>query len=104
MAHMLSLSLYTPVTLAKELGQRTARLRLQQNWKRATLAERSGVSTASLKRFETTGQISLENLLKVALALGRLDQFETLFEPLPARSFAELDRVTTSKRRKRGTA
>lgn len=97
---MLSLSLYTPAELAKELGARAARLRLRQNWKRTTLAERSGVSAASLKRFETSGQISLDNLLKLALALGCLDQFERLMEPPPPTSLAALERQTTTPRRR----
>jgi transcriptional regulator with XRE-family HTH domain len=43
------------------------------------LAERSGVSLGSLKRFEQNGQISFENLLKLAQILGQLEAFEHLF-------------------------
>jgi transcriptional regulator with XRE-family HTH domain len=100
---MLSLGLRTPVEVARLLGERIVELRLTHNWKRETLATRAGVSLATLRRLETSGQASLDHLLRVALALGCLDQFEQLFQPPPARSFAELDSQKVARRRKRGT-
>ena len=44
------------------------------------LAIKSGVSLGSLKRFETSGQISLESILKVALVLECLGDFEGVCE------------------------
>jgi len=44
-----------------------------------TLAERSGVSLGSIKRFERTGEISLSSLLKLALVLGYESDFNNLF-------------------------
>jgi transcriptional regulator with XRE-family HTH domain len=44
------------------------------------LAQRSGVSYASVKRFEQTGDISLVHLLKLANVLNRLIEFDTLFK------------------------
>lgn len=84
-------SLHTPEDVARQMAERLKALRLRRNWKRATLAERSGVSEASVKRFERTGQISLENLLKLAFALDRLDELATLFTPAPATSMKELE-------------
>ena len=40
------------------------------------LSTRADVSLGSLKRFETSGQISLESLLKLALVLECLGDFE----------------------------
>lgn len=100
---MLSLALRTPTEVARLLGERVVELRLTRNWKRETLALRAGVSLPTLRRLETTGQASIANLLKVALALGCLDQFEQLLTPPPARSFAELDQRTVTRRRKRGS-
>jgi len=66
------------------------------------LSERSGVSYGTLKKFEQKGQISLESLLKVALALGSLDDFEQLFvkgsDTLPL----SLDDLLIDNKRKRG--
>ena len=43
------------------------------------LAQRSGVSLGSIKRFERTGEISLSSLLKLALVLGYENDFNNLF-------------------------
>lgn len=43
------------------------------------LAERSGVSYGSIKRFETKGDISLSSLIKIAIVLECEDDFKTLF-------------------------
>lgn len=44
-----------------------------------TMAERSGVSLGSIKRFERTGEISLSSLIKLALVLGYEEDFNDLF-------------------------
>ncbi len=62
-------------------AQNIAALRKQSNWTQHDLAERSGVSYGSIKRFERLGQISFESLLKIAEVLNRLDEFETLLVP-----------------------
>lgn len=43
------------------------------------LAERSGVSYASIRRFESTGEISFNSLLKIASVLNALADFNILF-------------------------
>ena len=43
------------------------------------MAERSGVSLGSIKRFEQTGEISLSSLIKLALVLGYEEDFNDLF-------------------------
>ena len=50
--------------------------RLAMNLTQEGLASRAGMSWSSLKRFEYTGLISLESLLKLALILGCLDDFD----------------------------
>lgn len=84
------------------LAQRLRALRLLKGWTRETLAKRSGVSTASLKRFENVGKASLDLLLKAAYALARLDEFDTLMRPPAARSLAELEERAARPSRKRG--
>ena len=44
------------------------------------LAQRANVSLGSYKRFESSGHISLDSLLKIAFILGKLDDFETVFQ------------------------
>jgi HTH-type transcriptional regulator / antitoxin HipB len=95
-------SLETPEQVSRTLAARVKELRLARGWKQATLAERSGVSLASLRRFEDTGKVSLQHLLSLAFALNRLDDFNTLLEPPPASSLAELESLEKRPTRKRG--
>ncbi len=71
----------TPVEVAQKLAQKHKVLRKGQKMSQAEMAERSGVSLGSLKRFENTGKISLESLLKLAHLLRRLNDFDQVFQP-----------------------
>jgi len=95
--------LITIKDVEEQLASRLRALRLAANWKQTTLAERSGVSLGSLRRFETTGQISLQNLLRLAWALGRLEELAGLFEPPEVRSIRELEESANAPKRKRGS-
>lgn len=95
-------SLETPEQVSQKLAARTKALRLARGWKQITLAERSGVSLASLRRFEESGKVSLQSLLDLAFALNRLDDFEALLQPPLASSIAELERAERRPVRKRG--
>lgn len=75
-------------------------LRLSQNLSQEGLAKRSGVSLASLKRFEASGKISLESLLKLAQVLGALEDFKSLFKAKEIKSLDEI--IDNEKRRERG--
>lgn len=85
-----------------QLADRFKALRLAAGYKRATLAQRAGVSEASLKRFESTGEISLKNLLSLSHALGRLREFDTLFHLPEAETMAELKAESVKKKPRRG--
>jgi transcriptional regulator with XRE-family HTH domain len=95
-------SLKTPRETRASLAARLRALRLARGWKQATLAARSGVSLASLRRFETSGKVSLESLLKLAFALDRLDDFDGLLLPPPAASISELEAAERRPARRRG--
>ena len=95
-------SLHTAPQVRKSLAARVRALRLARGWKQTTLAERSGVSLASLRRFEGSGKVSLESLLKLAFALDRLDDFDALLRPPPASSLAEIEAAEKRPVRKRG--
>jgi transcriptional regulator with XRE-family HTH domain len=71
-----------PSDFLEEIAQRHKVLRKQAGFSQSELAKRSGVSLGSLKRFETTGRISLESLLMLADVLNRLDDFDALFKPV----------------------
>ncbi|MFR8652297.1 helix-turn-helix transcriptional regulator [Agathobacter rectalis] len=54
------------------------------------LAARSGVSLGSLKRFEQSGEISLQSLTKIAIALDVENELEDLFNNVPFASIEEV--------------
>ncbi len=70
----------------------------------AGLAERSGVSLPSLRKFEQTGLISLESFLKLLMVLDGLEAVVEATAP-PQSAYSSIDEVladTPPKRRKRG--
>jgi transcriptional regulator with XRE-family HTH domain len=69
-----------PTDIQKELAQRTRTLRKEHKMSQSELAQRANVSLGSYKRFETSGHISLDSLLKIAFILGKLNDFETVFQ------------------------
>jgi transcriptional regulator with XRE-family HTH domain len=67
-----------PFDILKDLSEKHKVLRKQAGLTQSELAKRSGVSLGSIKRFEHTGQISLESLLKSVQILNRLNDFELI--------------------------
>jgi transcriptional regulator with XRE-family HTH domain len=80
-----------PKELMRDLAKKAKDLRLKANLTQSGLASRSGVSLGSIKRFERTGEVSLKSLLNIALVLGRLDDFDSVFSAVdtPASLFNE---------------
>ncbi len=91
--------LYSPAELARDVGKNAKLLRLSKNLSRKTLAELSGVSESSIKRFEVTGTITLEAMILLAAALDELEPISLLFKPANPKSLEELKNA----QRKRGT-
>lgn len=95
-------NLMTPGELGLRLAERARSLRLHHDLTRDTLALKAGVSSASLKRFENTGQASLELVLRIAHALGCLSGFANLFPTPEAQTLSDLESLTSRPRRQRG--
>jgi transcriptional regulator with XRE-family HTH domain len=70
----------TPNQVQKELAEKFRLLRKSKKIAQMELANKSGVSLGSIKRFEQTGQISLESLLKLAHLFDRLEDFDLAFK------------------------
>ncbi len=62
------------------LLQREKNRRKKMKITQRELSRKSGVSYASIRRFESTGEISLSSLLKIALALNALADFNSVFK------------------------
>ncbi|MEG2368887.1 MAG: helix-turn-helix transcriptional regulator [Raoultibacter sp.] len=86
----LSLIQKTPPEIAGELAQNVRARRKEARLSQLALAKKSGVSLGSLKRFESSGEISLFSLLKIAIALDCEDDFTQLFARKHYRSIQEV--------------
>lgn len=69
----------TPQMATKHMVDRIVSKRKKMKFTQKELAKRSGVSYASIRRFETTEEISLHSLMLIAVALNCLQDFEKLF-------------------------
>ena len=86
-----------------QLAGKFRQQRLAMSLTQEGLANRSGVSFGSVKRFERLGQISLESLLKTALVLDLLKDFEAIGHNRSNTEGLSLDEVLAdNKNKKRG--
>ena len=70
----------TEQSVVNGIVERMKRRRKQMELSQRQLSQKSGVTYSSLRRFETTGEISLSSLLKIAHALDALKDFESIFK------------------------
>ena len=75
--------LKTPETYMIQIARRERMIRKKKKLSQADLSKKSNVSYGSVKRFEETGNISLASLIKIAIALDCVEEFETLFRAEP---------------------
>ena len=80
----------TPEELDQKLAQRERKIRKRRSITQEKLASISGVSYGSIKRFETTGQISLLSLTKIAIALDLADELRNIFTQVPYKDIQEV--------------
>jgi transcriptional regulator with XRE-family HTH domain len=87
-----------PGEIARTLVERVRQRRLESDLTQQGLARRAGLSLSTYRRFEMTGDVSLQNLIRIAVALGATDDFTTLFQ---RRRYASLDEVLAENNRSR---
>lgn len=98
------IQLHDPAEIARRIADGVRAERLRRGWKQETLSVRSGVSLPTVRRYERTGRTSIQNLLKLCLALDRLDEFFEIMAPPRASTLDELEAraAATTPARKRG--
>ncbi len=79
----MSINLLSPYQIKQQIAAHAKERRLRKNYSRKTLEAKSAVPASTIKHFETTGNISLEALLQIALVLDGLNDFAQLFAPQP---------------------
>ena len=80
----------TAEELDQKLAQRVRNIRKRRSVSQEKLAVMSGVSYGSIKRFESSGQISLISLTKIAMALDMADELRNLFTQVPYKDIQEV--------------
>ena len=80
----------TPNEIAKNLAEKIKQHRKKLKFSQESLAQKSGVSLGSIKRFETKYEISLISLIKIAIALDLDSDFEKLFS---SKTYTSIDEV-----------
>lgn len=99
----MAINFITPNEMSHLMAAKAKAKRLALNLSQQTLSLHSGVSYGVLKKFERTGRISLESLLKLALVLKSLGDFEHIFAPPKPEEALTLDELMKEEpRRKRG--
>lgn len=74
------LNVKTYAQQAQEIALRMVKRRKELGISQQQLASKAGVSYGSIKRFETSGEISLKHLLKIAYAIECENDFDELFK------------------------
>ena len=82
----------TPEEIDLALARRLVSIRKRRRLSQQQLSEKSNVSFGSIKRFETSGQISLISLTKLAVALDCVNELKTLFTEVGYNSIEEVIR------------
>ena len=100
--NILSLINKTPDEIMRSVSQRVKERRLEKNLSQKSLASRAGLTFASYRRFETTGEISLRSLIMIALALDMTSEFDSLFSTRTYQSIDQLLNLELNQKRKRG--
>lgn len=80
----------TAEELDLKLAERMRNIRKRRGISQKKLSDLSGVSLGSIKRFESTGQISLQSLTKLAMELELADELRNLFTQVPYKNIEEV--------------
>lgn len=75
----------------KGIAARVRTVRKRRKISQVRLSEKSGVSLGSVKRFESTGEISLLSLTIIAIALNVEQELKQLFSNVPYMSLEEIE-------------
>ena len=80
----------TAEELDQKLARRVRNIRKRRSISQEKLAQLSGVSYGSVKRFEMTGKISLLSLTKIAMALDIAGELRDIFTNVPYKDIQEV--------------
>lgn len=76
---MISLDVITANDITHAVADRVRKRRRERKFTQVEMAKRAGMSLASYKRFEQTGEIAFRSLANIAIALNCEQDFDELF-------------------------
>lgn len=95
---MIDVNLMTPMEIAASLGARLKSRRLSLRITQQELAQRAGLNVGTVKNLEAkTAACTLDTVVRVSVALGLADHFESLFFARP-KSIAQMEQVADAPR------
>ena len=94
---MLDFGLSSELEIRAEFGRRLRAQRLVSSIAQADLAERAGLSLSTVKLFESRGQCTLENFVRMVIGLGLVDELQPLFA-LKSKSIAQMEHAEKALR------
>jgi transcriptional regulator with XRE-family HTH domain len=81
-----------------ELGQRLRAQRLLQNLQQDELAGRAGISERALRNIERSGRATLDNFVRVVMALGLVEEMDGIFA-LKLKSIKAMEAASIKRQR-----
>lgn len=78
-------------SVTEQLVEREKQRRKKMHLSQRDLSNKSGVSYASIRRFESIGEISFNSLLKISNALECLEDFNSIFKTPVVKSLKDYD-------------
>ena len=101
-SNIIQISQVSPKDICKDISGRVKARRLELNLTQCGLANRAGVNIETYRKFERIGEISLLNLVKLALAMDMSNEFNVLFSQHQFQTLDDLLEQNESTR-KRGS-
>ncbi|MEA2100443.1 MAG: helix-turn-helix transcriptional regulator [Campylobacterota bacterium] len=95
--------LFTEEEIAEDLGERASKLRIRLNMTQKEFATKAGISFATYRKFEQTGQTSIVTFLKILRYLGVLKDISDLMSMDDVQNYGinEYMKLSSIKERKR---
>jgi transcriptional regulator with XRE-family HTH domain len=83
-----------PEIICREIAFRAKERRLEQELTQRGLSEKAGITLASYRRFERTGEISFKSIVMIGIALNAIDDFTSLFS---TKTYLSIDDILNKK-------
>lgn len=96
-----SFVLDNPDEISKDIAKDFRKRRIEKAISQKAMAEKSNVPLATLRRFESTGQISLRSLVALAIGLGYVSELSSVFRESKYSTLDELQQIKRNRDKKR---